>query len=57
MIIRSKKIGNFTVLSNTCLKDKTLSSSAKGIFSYAMSLPDDWKFNKIRKVGSFRFES
>lgn len=42
-IVRVNKTQNYTVMSNTHLKDDRLSWKAKGIHSYILSLPDDWK--------------
>lgn len=42
-IIRVKKNGNFTIMSNVHLRDKRLSWKAKGLLSYILSLPDDWE--------------
>ncbi|AOT56584.1 helix-turn-helix domain-containing protein [Weissella soli] len=42
--IRRKRSGdNFTIISNDFLRDENLSLKAKGLLSYIMSLPDDWK--------------
>lgn len=41
---RSEHKKNYTVVNNTILSDKRLSYKAKGIWLYAMSRPDDWKF-------------
>lgn len=40
--IREKKEKNFTVMSNYHLRSENLSWKAKGVFSYLLSLPDDW---------------
>lgn len=45
-IIRTHKNKNFTTMSNKHLKDDNLSWKAKGIFSYLLSLPNDWKLYK-----------
>lgn len=42
-IVRVNKTKNYTVMSNTHLNDTRLSWKAKGIHSYVLSLPDDWK--------------
>lgn len=42
-IVRVNKTKNYTVMSNTHLRDINLSWKAKGIHSYVLSLPDDWK--------------
>jgi hypothetical protein len=33
----------FTILDNTCIQDSTLSWKSKGVHTYLMSLPEDWK--------------
>lgn len=38
-----KKEKNFLVLDKACIKEKTLSWGAKGIHTYLLSLPEDWK--------------
>lgn len=38
-----KKQQNFLILDKTCLNDMSLSWGAKGLHSYLMSLPDDWR--------------
>lgn len=43
-IIR-KKNGNYTVVSNVCIRDNRLSLKAKGLMSLVMSLPNDWDFS------------
>jgi len=45
-IIRTYKNKNFTTMSNKHLKDTNLSWKAKGILSYLLSLPNDWKLYK-----------
>lgn len=49
--IREVKERDFTTMSNTHLRDITLSMAAKGLFSYILSLPDDWKIfmNELEK--------
>ena len=42
--MRGKNKVNFTQVSNGLLKDKRISWKAKGIMSYLLSLPEDWKF-------------
>lgn len=46
-IIRVLKDKNnpYLLLNKTCLQDNFLSWKAKGLHSYLMSLPDDWKIN------------
>ena len=43
--IRVHKTKNYTVLSNTHLRDKSLSLKAKGLLSVMLSLPDDWDYS------------
>ena len=42
-IVRTIKDKNFSIMSNVHLRDENLSWKAKGIHSYILSLPDDWK--------------
>lgn len=44
-IFRKKKEGNYVVLDKHCLQNPSLSWAAKGLHSYLMGLPDDWKIN------------
>ena len=44
-IIRVNKTRDYTVMSNTHLKDKSLSLKAKGLLSLMLSLPDDWNYS------------
>lgn len=46
MIIRREKNTNYSVISNECFKDISISARAKGIYAYVMTLPDDWKISK-----------
>ena len=39
----NKKEGNFVILDKTCLNQETLSWGAKGLHSYLMGLPTNWK--------------
>lgn len=43
--IRVHKTKNYTVMSNTHLRDKSLSLKAKGLLSVMLSLPDDWDYS------------
>ena len=43
--IRVHKTKNYTVMSNTHLRDKKLSLKAKGLLSVMLSLPDDWDYS------------
>ena len=44
-VIRVHKNKNFTVMSNTHLRDKNLSLKAKGLLSVMLSLPDNWDYS------------
>ena len=43
-IIRVQQHKNYTIMSNTHLRDKNLSLKAKGLMSQMLSLPPDWDF-------------
>ena len=45
-VIRVNKTKDYTVMSNTHLKDKNLSLKAKGLLSIMLSLPNGWKIIK-----------
>lgn len=40
---RQKKDRDYTVVDNTYIRDNRLSWKAKGLFTYLLSLPEDWK--------------
>lgn len=42
--IRIIKNRNYSVMSNYHLQDRNLSFKAKGLLSYMLSLPDNWKY-------------
>lgn len=42
---RTHKNGDYSVISNIHLKDKTLSLKAKGLLSLMLSLPDNWDYS------------
>lgn len=44
-VIRVHKSKNYTVMSNTHLRDKNLSLKAKGLLSVMLSLPDNWDYS------------
>ena len=44
-VFRTVKNGNFTVMSNYHLRDKNLSLKSKGLLSFMLSLPEDWKYS------------
>ena len=44
-IYRTEKTKDFTIMSNAHLRDGRLSLKAKGLLSYMLSLPDDWRFS------------
>lgn len=43
--IKQRKKEKFTILDNTCIQDCNLSWKAKGVHTYLMSLPEDWKIH------------
>lgn len=43
--VKQHRKENFTILDNTCIRDNKLSWKAKGVHTYLMSLPDDWKIH------------
>lgn len=43
--IKQRKKEKFTILDNTCIRDCNLSWKAKGVHTYLMSLPEDWKIH------------
>lgn len=43
--IRVHKTKNYTVMSNTHLRDRNLSLKAKGLLSVMLSLPDNWDYS------------
>ena len=44
-IIRMNKSSDYTVMSNTHLKEKNMSLKAKGLLSLMLSLRDDWEYS------------
>ena len=50
-VIRVIKNKNYTVMSNTHLKDKRLSLKAIGLLSVVLGLPDDWHYTVNGLVG------
>ncbi len=48
--IRVHKTKNYTVMSNTHLRDKNLSLKAKGLLSVMLSLPDNWDYSIVGLV-------
>lgn len=44
-IIKRGKNADYTIISNGALRNSDLSWKAKGLLSYIMSLPQDWKIN------------
>lgn len=44
-VIRIHKTKDYTVMSNTHFKDKSLSLKAKGLLSLMLSLPEDWDYS------------
>ena len=41
--VKQHRKDNFTILDNTCIRDDRISWKAKGLHTYLMSLPEDWK--------------
>lgn len=52
-IIRVAKNSNYSVISNVCLRDDSISLKAKGLFAYIMTLPDDWSIYQSELVKHF----
>ena len=44
-VIRVNKTSNYTVMSNTHLREKNMSLKAKGLLSVMLSLPDTWDYS------------
>ena len=44
-VIREEHKDNFSIISNSHLKDKHLSLKAKGLLTMMLSLPPTWKYN------------
>ena len=44
-VIRVNKTKNYTVMSNTHLKEKEMSLKAKGLLTLMLSLPDEWDYS------------
>ena len=44
-VIRTKKVKDFTAMSNLHLRDERLSLKAKGLMSVILSLPEDWRYS------------
>lgn len=44
-VFRVKKTKNYTVMSNTHLRDDKLTLKAKGLLSQILSLPEDWRYS------------
>jgi uncharacterized phage protein (TIGR02220 family) len=61
-VFRVNHNGNYTVMSNFHLRDRTLSLKAKGLLSVMLSLPKDWDYTiaglaKISKEGTHAITS
>lgn len=54
--VRIIKNKNYSVMSNYHLHDKKLSYKAKGLLSFMLSLPDDWKYT-IKGISKLSKES
>ena len=46
MIIRREKNKNYSIISNECLKNPKISSRARAMYAFIMTLPDDWNLSK-----------
>ena len=53
MIYRSFKPEKYTMVDNTWVKDPTLSTKAKGLLIYILSLPKDWDLHVTELVTHF----
>ena len=53
-IYRAEKTKDFTIMSNAHLRDGRLSLKAKGLLSYMLSLPDDWRFSTRGLIANCR---
>ena len=54
--IKLNRKDNFTIISNSILKNPNLTLKAKGLYAYMWSLPDDWDYSvagltKVLKEG------
>lgn len=47
MIYRQRTGKNFTIVNNEYLQDENLSFKAKGLLTYLLSLPDNWKIKVL----------
>ncbi len=52
-IIKRHHTESYSVMANHCLRNKSLSAKAKGIFAYIMSLPEDWKLYRTELTNHF----
>jgi uncharacterized phage protein (TIGR02220 family) len=52
-IIKNKSKNNFTIISNSILRDKNLTMAEKGLLCYLISLPDNFIIHKTNLVNSF----
>lgn len=43
-IIRAKRDKNFSIFDNNLLRDSEISFKARGLLTYMLSMPDNWKF-------------
>ena len=53
-IYRAEKSKDYTIMSNAHLRDGRLSLKAKGLLSYMLSLPDDWRFSTRGLIANCR---
>jgi len=53
-IIKCKKTKNYSIISNQCFRDKTMSLKAMGLFAYLMTLPETWQVHQSELVRHFK---
>jgi hypothetical protein len=46
MIIRREKNKNYSIIANECIKNSKISSRARAMYVFIMTLPDDWRLSK-----------
>ncbi len=55
MILRSKHKMNYTVISNSPIKETSLSAEALGVLLYLYSQPDNWRLSHHDLMRRFNF--
>lgn len=51
-IKKAKKTQNFTIISNEAIQNQSLTWEARGLLSFILSLPEDWKIHKTWLIKS-----